>query len=164
MKIEMVEGQGSDTAVAESVFAAELQTTLEAAVERLGAAVEALDAAAERMQGQKGGNDVEALLERVLAAMESRHESEFERQLRAAEAEIVELKLRAGPTRPVGEMAQRKTVPAPVANLLAKQGVSLDHLHGEGVQGGALDAALGSLSLEQRIAVKAQLMRSGFVS
>lgn len=56
---------------------------------------------------------------------------------------------------------KRKTVPVAVTNLLAKQGVSLESLGGEGIHAGALDTALGSLSLEQRIAVKAQLLRAG---
>ncbi len=45
-----------------------------------------------------------------------------------------------------------------MGNLLAKQGVVVESL-----EAGALDAALVSLSLEQRIAVKAQLMRSGLL-
>ena len=45
-----------------------------------------------------------------------------------------------------------------MANLLAKQGVTVDSM-----EAGALDAALVSLSLEQRIAVKAQLMRAGLL-
>jgi hypothetical protein len=53
----------------------------------------------------------------------------------------------------------RKTVPAATAQLLAKQGISTL----ETVEAGALDAALSGLSLEQRIAVKAQLLRAGVV-
>ena len=45
-----------------------------------------------------------------------------------------------------------------MVNLLAKQGVALESL-----EAGALDAALVSLSLEQRIAVKAQLLRAGVI-
>jgi hypothetical protein len=45
-----------------------------------------------------------------------------------------------------------------MVNLLAKQGVTVDS-----IEAGALDAALVSLSLEQRIAVKAQLMRAGLL-
>jgi len=45
-----------------------------------------------------------------------------------------------------------------MVNLLAKQGVTVDS-----IEGGALDGALGSLSIEQRIAVKAQLMRAGML-
>ena len=52
----------------------------------------------------------------------------------------------------------RKTLPVSMANLLAKQGVTVDSM-----EAGAVDAALVSLSLEQRIAVKAQLMRAGLL-
>ena len=46
-----------------------------------------------------------------------------------------------------------------MASLLAKQGVAE-----ESVEVGALDAALTSLSMEQRFAVKAQLIRAGLLS
>jgi hypothetical protein len=42
-----------------------------------------------------------------------------------------------------------------VASLVAKEGVA--------VEAGALDAALRSLSLEQRIAVKSEMMRAGLL-
>jgi len=51
----------------------------------------------------------------------------------------------------------RKTLPASTAHLLAKGGITTL----ESIEAGALDAALIGLSLEQRIAVKAQLMRAG---
>jgi hypothetical protein len=46
-----------------------------------------------------------------------------------------------------------------MTTLLAKQGVTIDT-----IEAGALDAALASLSIEQRIAVKAQLLRAGLLS
>ena len=51
-------------------------------------------------------------------------------------------------------------MPAATAQFLAKQGLSTL----ESLEAGALDAALNGLSLEQRIAVKAQLLRAGVVS
>ncbi len=62
-------------------------------------------------------------------------EAELERLLAEANETIASLK------------SGRKTLPAGVPTL----------------EMGALDAALGSLSLEQRIAVKSQLMRSGLI-
>jgi hypothetical protein len=56
--------------------------------------------------------------------------------------------------------AARRTVPASTAQFLAKQGLTSL----ESVEAGTLDAALSGLSLEQRIAVKAQLLRAGVVS
>ena len=42
--------------------------------------------------------------------------------------------------------------------MLAKQGVVL-----QSMEAGALDGALSSLSIEQRIAVKAELLRAGLL-
>jgi len=53
----------------------------------------------------------------------------------------------------------RRTMPASTAEMLAKQGI------GDGpVDVRTLDAALSGLSLEQRIAVKSQLLRAGAIS
>ncbi len=52
----------------------------------------------------------------------------------------------------------RKTLPTQMTTLLAKQGVTVDS-----VEAGALDQALTPLSIEQRIAVKAQLLRAGML-
>ena len=105
-------------------------------IDRMTAAAGLLEEAAQRLTGR------EMELEASFAKSGSR-EAELERMLAAAEATIASLK------------AGRKTLPAGVATLLAKDGGP--------VEVGALDAALVSLSLEQRIAVKAQLMRSGLI-
>ena len=53
----------------------------------------------------------------------------------------------------------RRTMPAATSEMLAKHGI------GEGpVDVRALDAALAGLSLEQRIAVKTQLLRAGAIA
>jgi hypothetical protein len=102
-------------------------------------------------------------VQKIVAAVESSRESELARKLEAAEARIAELKaqLESKPEAPSPQArlseSVRKTIPASTAQFLAKQGIStLEH-----VEAGALDAALTSLSLEQRIAVKAQLLRAG---
>jgi hypothetical protein len=76
-----------------------------------------------------------------------------------AEAKIAQLEAEATATATTVVPNGRKTLPAGMANMLAKQGVTIDSL-----DAGALDAALGSLSVEQRIAVKAQLIRAGMLS
>ena len=78
----------------------------------------------------------------------------LEEKLAATELKIAALQAHA--TTPT---SGRKTLPTAMTNLLAKQGVTIDSL-----EAGALDAALVSLSLEQRIAVKAQLIRAGLLS
>lgn len=53
----------------------------------------------------------------------------------------------------------RRTMPAATSEMLAKHGI------GEGpVDVRTLDAALNGLSLEQRIAVKSQLLRAGAIA
>jgi len=100
-------------------------------------------------------------VQKLVAAVENSRESDLARKLEAAEQQIAELQAqleakREAPAEPARETV-RKTVPASTAQFLAKQGISmLDH-----VEAGALDAALTGLSLEQRIAVKAQLLRAG---
>jgi hypothetical protein len=140
---------------------AEMQGALTATVERLAAATAMLEQAVERMFGRQGEFAVsaEAGVGRIVATVESKHEAELEQRLAAAEAEIAELRA-AGVYAPasVTHSQGRKTLPVSMVNLLAKQGVTVDSM-----EAGALDAALVSLSIEQRIAVKAQLMRVGLL-
>ena len=109
------------------------------------------------------------LLERVLTLLEERHgeverisatveqtkrEIELAEKLAAAEREVAELKAAAH-----DPVVLRRTVPASTTEMLAKHGI------GEGpVDVRALDAALSGLSLEQRIAVKTQLLRAGAIA
>ena len=90
---------------------------------------------------------------RISATVE---QSRREEELAAVELELADLKAAATP----GAMnLLRKTVPAATSELLAKHGI------GDGpVDVRALDAALSGLSLEQRIAVKTQLLRSGAIA
>ena len=96
-------------------------------------------------------------VEKISATVEqSRREAELAERLAAAERELAELKAAAAPTvlNPL-----RRTVPAATSEMLAKHGI------GEGpVDVRTLDAALAGLSLEQRIAVKSQLLRTGSIA
>ena len=96
-------------------------------------------------------------LERVSATVDqSVREAELASKLAAAEKEIADLKAAssAATLNPL-----RKTVPAATTEMLAKHGI------GEGpVDIRTLDAALAGLSLEQRIAVKSQLLRAGAIA
>jgi len=111
------------------------ETGVTSLVARLTAAAGMLEEAAERLAGREV--DLEASFGRVAS-----REVELEQKLAEANATIASLK------------AGRKTLPAGVATLLAKDG-SADVA--------SLDVALGSLSVEQRIAVKSQLLRSGLI-
>jgi len=96
-------------------------------------------------------------VERITATVEqSRREAELAEKLVAAEQELAGLK--AGAAQNVLNPL-RKTLPSTTSEMLAKRGI------GEGpVDVRTLDAALAGLSLEQRIAVKAQLLRAGAIA
>jgi septal ring factor EnvC (AmiA/AmiB activator) len=95
-------------------------------------------------------------VEKISATVEqSRREIELTEKLATAERELAEL--RASAATVVNPL--RRTVPASTSEMLAKHGI------GEGpVDVRALDAALAGLSLEQRIAVKTQLLRAGAIA
>ena len=95
-------------------------------------------------------------VERISATIEqSRREIELTEKLAEAERELTEL--RASAATIVNPL--RRTVPASTSEMLAKHGI------GDGpVDVRALDAALAGLSLEQRIAVKTQLLRAGAIA
>ena len=137
----------------------EIKDELGATVERLAAAAGLLEQAVERLAQRQSdfALDAEASIGRIVATVEGRREAELEQKLAAAEAQIAELKAAANV--PATVTYGRKTVPVAMVDLLAKQGVMM-----ESMEAGALDAALVSLSVEQRIAVKAQLMRAGLLS
>ena len=108
-------------------------------VERLSAAAAALELVVERLTG------TDTTVGRIVATVESAREAELERKLAEAEQTIVELR--------ASSAGGRKTVVA--GSLLAKAG--------EASELGALDGALASLSVEQRFAVKAEMLRSGLL-
>jgi hypothetical protein len=136
----------------------ELKDELGVTVERLAAAAGLLEQAVERLaQRQSDSEESIGRIGQIVATVEARRETELEEKLAAAEAEIAELRA-AAVSVPSTVTNGRKTLPVAMASLLAKQGVTVDSM-----EAGALDAALVSLSLEQRIAVKAQLMRAGLL-
>ncbi|HUX45843.1 MAG TPA: hypothetical protein VMV57_13925 [Terracidiphilus sp.] len=96
-------------------------------------------------------------VEKISATVEqSRREAELAEKLALAERELAEIKASSAQAvlNPL-----RKTVPAATSEMLAKHGI------GDGpVDVRTLDAALSGLSLEQRIAVKSQLLRAGAIA
>src|SRR3569833_269567 len=114
---------------------------------RLDAAADLLERALTLLQERQGE------VERISATVEqTKRELELADKLAAAERELADLKAAA-----VHESsALRRTVPASTSEMLAKHGIA------DGpVDVRALDSALSGLSLEQRIAVKTQLLRAG---
>jgi hypothetical protein len=137
-------------------------------MERLEAVAEALEQTAERIAEQQVAirAQAEQSVGRIVATVESAREAELERRLAETEsrlaetqAKLAELTAAAAP-----QVAGRLTLPAGVATLLAKQGVPVEAGSGLLHETHALDGALASLSIEQRIAVKSELMRAGLFS
>ena len=126
-----------------------------AIVERLEAAATLLERTLGWLEERQGALAGE--VEKISATVEqSRREAELEQKLEAAERELAALK--AQPAQPVLNPL-RKTLPASASEMLAKHGI------GEGpVDVRSLDAALSGLGLEQRIAVKTQLLRAGAIA
>jgi hypothetical protein len=96
-------------------------------------------------------------VERISATVEQgRREAELAEKLTAVERELAEVKSAAAPA---AANPLRRTMPAATSEMLAKHGI------GDGpVDVRTLDAALAGLSLEQRIAVKSQLLRAGSIA
>jgi septal ring factor EnvC (AmiA/AmiB activator) len=133
----------------------DMETDEKSIVERLEAAASLLEKTLSWLEERQGALSGE--VERITATVEqSRREAEMAEKLAAVEKELAEVKAAAAQNalNPV-----RRTLPAATAEMLAKHGI------GEGpVDVRALDAALSGLSLEQRIAVKTQLLRAGAIA
>jgi len=129
---------------------------LQTAADKLMEAASALERTVARMAEQQVAlaAEAESQVSRIVATVETQREAELERALADAEAKIAELTASVA-MQPTG----RKTLPTTMATMLAKQGVVMDS-----VEAGAIDGALASLSIEQRIAVKAELMRAGVLN
>jgi hypothetical protein len=122
--------------------------------ERLEAATALLERALSWLEERQ--STLAGEVEKISATVEqSRREAELAEKLASVERELAELKATAS-AREVSSV--RRTMPAGTAELLAKRGI------GDGpVDVHTLDAALAGLSLEQRIAVKTQLLRAGAI-
>ncbi len=131
--------------------------SLAATLEVLTAAAGALEQAVNRLEVQHSAmsGQVQRIVATVDAPLAQDRIADLERRLQEAMGQIAEMKAQS--TAPVA--TGRKTLAAPAIALLAKQGIAnLDSL-----EAGSLDAAMSSLSIEQRIAVKSQLLRAGLL-
>jgi len=133
----------------------DMETDENSVVERLEAATTLLEKTLSWLDERQGTLSGE--VERISATVEqSRRETELAEKLAAVERELAEVKAAAGQN---ALNPLRRTMPAATAEMLAKHGI------GDGpVDVRALDAALNGLSLEQRIAVKTQLLRAGAIA
>jgi hypothetical protein len=143
----------------------EMVQQLMATAERLASAAESLDRVLGRLDAQQDALNVK--VDRIVAAVDERStyepanyelaNKEATRQLqeRVAELEKSNTDLKAQAARMV-----RKTLPPMVSAILAKSGSDTGS---ERIEKGVLDKTLQSLSVEQRIAVKAELARAGMI-
>ena len=135
----------------------EMVQQLMATAERLAHAAESLDRVLGRVDAQQEA--LNAKIDRIVAAVdEQTHEpakESLQMQGRLAELEKSNSDLKAQAAR-----LARKTLPPMVSAILAK---SCGDESGEKIDKGVLDKTLGSLSVEQRIAVKAELARAGMI-
>jgi hypothetical protein len=136
----------------------EMVQQLMATAERLAVAAESLDRVLGRIDSQQEALTMK--VDRIVAAVDERTaidptegSSSSHLKERLAELEKSNSDLKAQAARMV-----RKTLPPMVSAILAKDGVV-----GEKIEKGVLERSLQSLSVEQRIAVKAELARAGMI-
>ena len=145
---------------------------MEALLERISDAVLALEMAANRLNEREVtiSAAAEERVERIVATIESQREAELCERLQLAEAKLAVAEeklaeLSAGASAANGSLG-RKTATAGMVATLAKQGIragALEGLEDGRFEAGALDTALASLSIEQRFAVKAEMLRAGLL-
>jgi Skp family chaperone for outer membrane proteins len=140
----------------------ELNEQLTAATTRLAAAAEALENAISRFDAQH--QELNAKVDRIVAAIDDSIAVRLDDGPGEPAAEAGELKSRVAELERANQelkaqaaRAARKTLPPLVSALLAKETA------GDPLDSAALDKALNSLSLEQRIAVKAEMARAGLL-
>ena len=133
----------------------ELTQQIIASAERLASAAESLEKAVGRLDAQQQA--LNAQVDRIVAAVDE-NETDSRRRLAAqvAELERTNSDLKAEIGRHAGA---RKTLPPLVTALLAKTGIEGQ----EKIDMPTLDKALAMLTVDQRIAVKAEMARAGII-
>jgi predicted RNase H-like nuclease (RuvC/YqgF family) len=136
----------------------EMTQQLSATAERLASAAETLDRVLSKLDSQQEA--LNAKVDRIVAAVEERSsigsDPDRSHQLaqRVTELEKANAELKAQAVR-----MTRKTMSPLVTMLLSKSGTE----PGEKLDAGVIDKTLQSLSVEQRIAVKAAMARAGMI-
>ena len=138
----------------------EMVQQMMAAAERLASATEALDRVLGKMDAQQ--EMLNAKVDRIVAAVEETIAQTAEQRQEAAGGDLRErlLGLEKSNTELKAQAARmgRKTLSPVVSALLAKHEVE-----GERFDGAVLDKTLAALSVEQRMAVKAEMARAGMI-
>jgi hypothetical protein len=131
-----------------------------ATAERLASAAESLDRVLARLDAQQEA--LNAKVDRIVAAVDERSSTTLEEADETGshnlKNRIAELEKTNGELKGQAARLARKTLSPLVSALLSKSAES-----GEKLEAGALDKTLQSLSIEQRIAVKAEMARAGMI-
>lgn len=138
----------------------EMVQQLMATAERLATAAESLDRVLGRLDAQQEA--LNAKVDRIVASVDERtpYESGNEEATRRLQEHVAELEKSNSDLRAQAARVARKTLPPMVSAILSKSGSDIG---GEKIEKGVLDKTLQSLSVEQRIAVKAELARAGMI-
>jgi hypothetical protein len=128
---------------------------------RLAAAAESLEQAVARLDSDR--DSLSTKVERIIAAVEDRGPSSSSHsdasRITTLESRIAELERANSDLKAQASRSARKTLPPLVTALLAKHGMEAS----ERVDLATLDKTLAPLSVEQRMAVKAQMARAGII-
>ena len=139
----------------------EMTQQLVATADRLASAAETLDRVLEKLDSQQAA--LNAKVDRIVAAVEE-GTTDIVSDLSAdrtqkLEARVAELEKTNNELKAQAARLTRKTLSPLVTALLAKSGAE----SGERLEAAALDKTLQSLSVEQRIAVKAEMAHAGMI-
>jgi hypothetical protein len=131
----------------------------EAAVvaDRLAQATQSLADALANLDGQFAA--LHAKIDRIVAAVEDGELQASAQPDSRLDAKVAELEKANRDLKAQSATARRKTLSPLVTTLLAKEGVEGDAL----IETPVVEKALAGLSVEQRIAVKAELARAGIL-
>jgi hypothetical protein len=132
-----------------------------AAADRMANAAEMFDRVLERLDAQYQSLNLK--VDRIVAAIEEGEEPEEPTEIEASENElqqrVVELERANTELKAQSSRLARKTLPALVSAVLGKNDLEA----GERIDAGAIEKSLQALSVEQRIAVKAEMARAGII-
>jgi cysteinyl-tRNA synthetase len=136
----------------------EMMQQLMATAERLANVAESLDRVVGRLDTQQDVLNVK--VDRIVAAVdETVSHPAFGDATRQLQERVAELEKSNADLKAQAARAMRKTLPPMVSAILAKSSESGN----EKIDKSVLDKTLQSLSVEQRIAVKAELARAGVI-
>ena len=138
----------------------EMAEQLTATAERLAGAAEALNRVLNRLDAQQDA--LNAKVDRIVAAVEEQlsapPKNNQDEGVEGLRSRVVELEKANEELKAQSARMARKTLPPLVTALLSKNSDSGDKLDAS-----TLDKTLHALSVEQRIAVKAEMARAGMI-